>query len=362
MSTSDVHHPFRPAGGRRRAAGTLASVALLAAGSFLIVQYVVPSRLETATGGVTALLAAFASRHPLAFGLITFVILAEVIRAWVRWLRGERGLAAPAAAAAPSRRLVAQLAIAGLAAFLLRASIAETFTVYGPSMLPTLLPNDTLLVDRMAYGFKIPFSSMRLRQKAPARGDLVVFRATEVVGTDGPQMVVKRVIGIPGDTIAIRGGDVIINGWRVPSCDAGPFVSLLPKHNVGGRLNVESLGNQTYLAVRKPLDTDFPQYLVKPGEVFVLGDNRGISSDSHIWTAATGRGVPISVLEGKVTRIAVGAAAAGGMDLSRLFAKPGDLKVRLPGVDMTQTTERINACLRARPALLSPPTPRAAGL
>jgi signal peptidase I len=332
-------------------------VLLLAAVAFLIIHVVIPSRLETATGGAGALLAGFASRHPLAVGLITFVILAEVIRYWVRWWRGDGDVAA--APVVLSRRLVAQLAAAALAAFLLRASIAETFSVSGPSMLPTLLPNDTLLVDRMAYGFKIPFSSVRLGQKPPARGDLVVFRATEVAGADGPQMVVKRVIGIPGDTVAIRGGDVIVNGWTVPSCDAGPFVSLLPKHNVGGRLTVESLGNQTYLAVRKPLDTDFPEYLVKPGEIFVLGDNRGISSDSHIWTAATGRGVPIAVLEGKVTRIAVGAAADGGMDLTRLFATPGgDLKVRLPGVDMTQTKDRIDACLRARPAVLSPPPPR----
>ncbi|HVY39009.1 MAG TPA: signal peptidase I [Polyangia bacterium] len=356
MSTSDVRPPLRGASAMRRTASALGSAILLALISLSIVQFVVPSRLETASGGVAGAIAGFASWHPLAFGLVVFMILAEVSRYWYRRFRGPGVLGSAAAAVPVSRRLIGQLAFAALAAFILRASVAETFSVHGPSMLPTLVPNDTVLVNRMAYGFKIPFSSVRLWQKPPARGDLVVFRATEMA--DGPQMVVKRIIGIPGDTIAMHQGDVFVNGWMVPACDAGPFVSLLAKHNVGGRLTVESLGDRTYLAVRKPLDTDFPQYLVKPGEIFVLGDNRGISSDSHIWTAATGRGVPISALEGKVTRIAVGAAADGRMDLSRLFRKPADLKVRLPGVDMTDTTKRIDSCLRARPAVLSPPSSR----
>ncbi len=357
MSASNVGLPLRGFRSTRRAARAATSVALLAVLAFLIVHFVVPSRLETASGGVAGAIATFASWHPLALGLVIFMVLAEVSRYWYRWFRGGEA-AAPTSVVHVSRRLIAQLALAALAAFILRASIAETFSVHGPSMLPTLLPNDTVLVNRMAYGFKIPFSSVRLWQKPPARGDLVVFRATEMAGADGPQMVVKRVIGIPGDTVALRGGDVFINGWMVPSCDAGPFVSLLAKHNVGGRLTVESLGDRTYLAVRKPLDAEFPAYTVKPGEIFVLGDNRGISSDSHIWTAATGRGVPISALEGKVTRIAVGAAADGRLDLSRLFRKPVELKVRLPGVDMTDTTKRIDTCLHARPAVLTPPSGR----
>jgi signal peptidase I len=224
-------------------------------------------------------------------------------------------------------------------------------------MLPTLLPNDTVVVDRTAYGFQIPFSHVRLRPRPPARGDLVVFRATEPGGAAGSRMVVKRVIGIPGDKVSIHGGDVYLGGSRVAACDAGPFVGLMAKLNVGGRLTVESLGGRTFLSVHTPLDADFAEYLVKPDEVFVLGDNRGISSDSHVWTAATGRGVPLSVLEGKVARIAVGAAADGGMDLSRLYAKPSDLKVRLPGVDMTQTKERVASCVSrlSGPSLLPSP-------
>ena len=356
MSTSNIDLSLGRLRSARRTAAAVGSALLLAAVAFAIVQFVVPSRLETAAGGPAALVATFASWHPLAFALLAFVVLAEVSRYWVQRLRRGAALAPAAAPIRPSRQLIAQLAVAALAAFLLRASVAEAFSVHGPSMLPTLLPNDTLLVNRTAYGFNVPFTKVKLRQKPPARGDLVVFRATEVTGADGPQMVVKRVIGIPGDTVAIRGGDVYVNGWPLPACDAGPFVSMLPKHNVGGRLTVESLGDQTYLSVRKPLDADFPAYLVKSGEVFVLGDNRGISSDSHVWTAATGRGVPISMLEGKVARVAVGAAADGGMDLSRLFQKPGDLKVHLPGVDMTETTKRINACLHTRPGVLSPPS------
>jgi signal peptidase I len=346
MNTSNIRLAPHGSGRLRRAAGSFVSLAVMAGASFLIVHFVVPSRLETASGGIAAAIAGFASWHPLALGVVSFMVLAEVGRYWYRWFRA--GAATPSTLHV-SRRLIAQLAAAALAAFILRASVAETFSVHGPSMLPTLLPNDTVLVNRMAYGFKIPFSSIRLWQKPPARGDLVVFRATDMVGGDGPQMVVKRVIGVPGDTVALQGGDVYVNGGMVPACDAGPFVSLLAKHNVGGRLTVESVGERTYLSVRKPLDAEFPAYLVKPGEIFVLGDNRGISSDSHIWTAATGRGVPIVALEGKVTRIALGAGADGGMDLSHLFTKPADLTLRMPGVDMTETNKRIESCLRGTP-------------
>src|SRR5262249_2849015 len=125
---------------------------------------------------------------------------------------------------------------------------------------------------------------------------------------------------------------------------------------VRGRLGVEFLGDQAYLTVRKPLDQPFPAYTVKPGEVFVVGDDRGISSDSRVWSDTSGPGIPISALEGRVTRILAGALPDGSLDLSRLLKRPLSLEVRQPNLDLAETRRRIDSCLHERrPPATTPP-------
>jgi signal peptidase I len=223
-------------------------------------------------------------------------------------------------------------------------------------MLPTLEIGDRVLANRLAYGVSIPFTKSLAFRKVPRRGDLVVFRAEGLAGADGPQSLVKRVIGIPGDRVSFEQGSLVINDWRVPTCDAGPYVDVAGKLTVRGRLTVEFLEDRTYLTVRKPLETPFPGYVVKPGEVFVVGDDRGMSSDSRIWNEGRGAGVSIGTLEGRVSRVLFGARPDGRLDFSRLLAPPLDLKVRLPGFDLHKTDERINECLARRPAATDPPT------
>ncbi len=166
----------------------------------------------------------------------------------------------------------------------------------------------------------------------------------------------KRVLAIPGDRIDGDEGFTRINGWRVPTCDAGPYAVLTGRLTVRGRLSVEFLGDQAYLTITRPWDK-FPGYTVKPGEVFVAGDDRGLSSDSRLWADTSGAGVPISALEGRVTRVLVGASPDGRLDLSRLFAPPLGLEVRQPYLDMKVTRQRLDVCLKNRPKETSPPTP-----
>jgi len=87
----------------------------------------------------------------------------------------------------------------------------------------------------------------------------------------------------------------------------------------------------------------------------VVGDDRGISSDSRLWNDGRGAGVPVGILNGRVSRVLLGARADGRLDFSRLLAPPLDLKVRLPGFDMHKTDERIANCLARRPAVTWPP-------
>jgi signal peptidase I len=332
-------------------------IVLAAAASLLVLRYVLPSRLEGARGGLTGALAWLGDQHPLLVGLAVFLALTEIGRYWWRQLAPSSvGRAVEAALSwRAARRLLLGLAIAASLAYAVRSSVAATFRVVGPSMLPTLEVGDRLLVSRSAYGTRLPLSKRLLHAKPPARADLVVFPASGLTGAPGTQAVVKRVLGLPGDTLSFEEGKLLINGWPVPTCDAGPYANLIGRLTVKGRLTVEYLGDRTYLTVRKPLERSFPAYTVKPNEVFVVGDDRGLSSDSRFWDEGRGAGVPIDMLEGKVTRVLLGARPDGRLDFSRLLAPPLDVKVRLPGFDLRETDKRIATCLAKRPAVTAPP-------
>ena len=347
---------------RGRALRVAVLVGLPAVASVATLLYGLPSRFDGAGGGVGRFLAWLGDQHPLFVCVTVFVILAEVCRYWSQRLFPEAFPRARenAVRSWPAiRRLLGALAVAALLAFVVRSSVVAVFRVVGPSMLPTLEVGDRVLVNRLAYGTIVPLSKARLGKKMPLRGDLVVFPASGLVGDDRSQELVKRVVGLPGDRVAYGNGQLIINGWYVPACDAGPYVDLLGRLTVRGRLVLEYLGDKTYLTVRNLLEAPFDGYTVKEGEVFVVGDDRGISSDSRLWNEGRGAGVPVDLLEGRLTRVLFGSRPDGRLDFSRVLARPLDLKVRLPGLDMRETDKRIEKCLKERPADTSPPPPPA---
>ena len=122
--------------------------------------------------------------------------------------------------------------------FLIINSVSARVRVDGLSMLPTLQNGEFVLVNRLAY---------RLGQ--PTRGDIVVFRSTTQLDLD----LIKRVIGIPGDEVRVADGHVIINGITLNE----PYINAQPRYS--------------------------GDWSVPDGYLFVLGDNRNDSSDSHAW-------------------------------------------------------------------------------
>ena len=254
------------------------------------------------------------------------------------WLPRPAVTAAPAPVPASSGRwraaqLALGVALAAGAGLLVRTQLGGAVRVVSTSMLPTVLPGDYLLLRRA-----------NLVANPPRRGDLVVFAASG--NMEGPPELIKRVIGLPGDEITMDLGRPVINGTAVPSCDAGAFVYLSHDRFTRGRLAVETLDGQSYLAVHELAAPNFVRYKVQPGEVFVLGDNRGLSNDSRSWNDQRGRGVPLAAIEGRAGRVLIGRHRDGRSDFGRLLQALGT-RVHLPEVDVAGLQAGIDRCLAA---------------
>jgi signal peptidase I len=181
-----------------------------------------------------------------------------------------------------------------LIALVVRTVAYEPFNIPSGSMIPTLLVGDYLFVSKFSYGysrFSLPFglplfSGRILQFHSPERGDVVVFK----LPTDDSTDYIKRVIGLPGDTIQMKQGQLYINDKEVPRKPIEDYFyqegdgALIPMKQY-----IETLPNGRQHRIIKigddgPLDNT-PEYHVPPGDYFMMGDNRDNSQDSRVLSA-----------------------------------------------------------------------------
>ena len=203
---------------------------------------------------------------------------------------------------------VTSLGLALLVVFMVRSSIVEAFKIPSGSMIPTLLIGDHIFVNKFAYGLQIPFSDliadksvMIVKRDPPKHGDIIVFKFPK----DESTYFIKRVIGVPGDTIEVRNKVLYINNEAVAR---DPFAGN------GAETIFKSLDDPKYTATNLDIytehldhvdhkimldknnfmgDTSTPQ-TVPAESLFVMGDNRDFSNDSRFWGF-----VPLKNVKGK---------------------------------------------------------------
>jgi len=192
---------------------------------------------------------------------------------------------------------------AGVAVFAIRSAVAEPFRIPSGSMVPTLEIGDHILVSKFSYSLKVPLSEwfretpIKVASMGePKRGDIIVFQYPPNPKLD----YIKRVVGLPGDTIEVKNNELFVNGEKADRAYDGPHTFI-----------DDTCSEETTKAYRETLDGvehwvlnnsaysigglgNYGPKEVPEDHVFVMGDNRDNSADSRVWGA-----VPYDHIKGR---------------------------------------------------------------
>lgn len=180
----------------------------------------------------------------------------------------------------------------GIAIFL-RAFVVEAFQIPSGSMIPTLQVGDHIFVAKFSYGVTVPFTDKKLVDFGlPERGDVVVFKYPGDPSID----YIKRVVGLPGDTVEVRMDQIFINGKAMPRENVPGGCGAEEEGRVFSSCELwsETLGTKVHDTMFYGEGDSFGPRKVPEGTVFVMGDNRDNSNDSRVWGQ-----VPLGFIKGR---------------------------------------------------------------
>lgn len=196
------------------------------------------------------------------------------------------------------------VALAILIALIIRSFLLEPFRIPSHSMYPTLRVGDYLFVTKYTYGYSrysfpggLPLFNGRIWYSAPQRGDVVVFKFPKNTHTD----FIKRIIGLPGDTVQMKEGRLYINGEKVEREENGRYIideylSIPEFYHKYAEMLPNGISHQILeLSDDERIVDNTDEFVVPEGAYFVMGDNRDRSDDSRISVGF----VPLENLVGK---------------------------------------------------------------
>jgi signal peptidase I len=194
-----------------------------------------------------------------------------------------------------------------------RSVVADWNDVPTGSMRPNIIEGDRIFVNKLAYSLKIPYTATHLWWwSKPSRGDVVIFYEPE----SGTRLV-KRVVGVPGDRIEVRDDRLVINGKPVEYTEAPPEARKALPDNDGPREKVqrgfifktEQLEGRPHPVMIDPIPhrepgrrRNVPEFQVKEGWYFMMGDNRDNSRDSRYFETPENGCIPVDSILGRASR------------------------------------------------------------
>jgi signal peptidase I len=185
-------------------------------------------------------------------------------------------------------------------ALLLRAFVVEAFQIPTGSMIPTLEVGDHIFVSKFSYAIGIPFTNIKLAELGkPKRGDIIVFKYPPDQSMD----FIKRVVGLPGETIEMHHNELFIDGRPMPrefqpnpctTKDGDNEIDELVRPCEVWSENLDGKLHQTHQFTNRTDASDFPPRKIPDGQYFAMGDNRDNSRDSRVWGY-----VPYDLIKGR---------------------------------------------------------------